>query len=94
MTHAYFAVIDRFGLRALKPETPPAARSASVLRHRLEAAVCWVVVPDDVASLLRDLLDSAEFGTAFVLLMAAAEHYGPVLSELNDLASRRGALAA
>jgi hypothetical protein len=94
MTHAYLALIDRLGLRALKPETPEGARSASMLRSRLDVAVCWVIVADDVARLLRDLLESAEFSTALVLLAATAEHYGPVLSELNDLASRQDSLAA
>jgi hypothetical protein len=94
MTHAYLAVIDRFGLRALKPETARGARGATVLRDRLDAAVCWVIVPDSIVHLLQELLDDAEFRTALVLLVATAEHYGPVLAELHDLASARDSLAA
>jgi hypothetical protein len=86
MSHVYLAVIDQFGLRALEPENRYGACVALALSRRLQAAVRWVLIAEDVRHVLKELLEAGEFGTACDVLVATAVQCGPAYSDRNRLA--------
>lgn len=77
MTHAYLGLADSDGLKTLLPETDSLQRRFSQrIRDDRQQIAVWSVLDSHAVDVIQQLLDAADYRTAWRYLQSHSAHFG------------------
>ncbi len=80
MTHAYLGLADIDGLKAFLPETDSLQRRYSQLaRDDGQQIAVWSVLDSDALVAIQQLLNAADYRTAWQYLQSHSAHFGRLI---------------
>lgn len=80
MTHAYLGLADCNGLKSFLPETDSLQRRFSQLvRDDRQHVAVWSVLDSEALAAIQQLLDAADYRTAWRVLQSHSAHFGRLI---------------